>query len=187
MDRNHETNHETKNDTLILRAYAKVNLALSVGSVDLQSGLHPICSWMHAIDLFDEVELQKLPESQESRYRIGWARDGEPDEPAGWSIEHDLAVRAHKAMQRAVGRALPVEIRVSKSIPAGGGLGGGSADAAMVLMGINTLFDLGLSHTQLVELAPTLGSDIPFFIDDADRFNQIPRPAIVQGVGDQII
>ena len=186
MDRNHDTHHETMNDTLTLRAYAKVNLALSVGSVDLQTGLHPICSLMHAIDLFDDIELRKLPDSQESTYSIGWARDGECDEPVEWSIEHDLAVRAHKTMQIAVGRALPVEIRVSKSIPAGGGLGGGSADAAVVLMGVNTLFDLGLSHTQLVNLASTLGSDIPFFIDLQDREHLIPRPAIVEGVGDQI-
>ena len=166
-----------------IRMHAKVNLALAVGCGDLLSGLHPICSWMHAIDLSDLIEIYKLPDGQESSFAIGWAQASGDDLPVDWSAEDDLVVRAHKAVEAYIHRTLGVKIRVSKSIPAGGGLGGGSADAAGVLIGINTLFDLGLRHDELVEVAMSLGSDIPFFLDTD---SEIPRAAIVTGFGDQV-
>tara|TARA_R110002073_G_scaffold118918_1_gene258447 strand:+ start:321415 stop:322305 length:891 start_codon:yes stop_codon:yes gene_type:complete len=164
------------------RAYAKVNLALAVGTVDADSGLHPICSWMHAIDLYDRITIQALETDQESRYQIVWG-DGDESHPVEWSTAQDLAFCAHKLVEAKVGRALPVDLRIEKQIPAGGGLGGGSADAAAVLCGLNTLFELGLSQDELCKIAGSLGSDIPFFIDES---RDIVRPAIVEGVGDRI-
>jgi len=168
---------------LILRAHAKVNLALAIGKSSVPGGLHPICSWMHAIELFDRIEICPLSQDQESMYSIGWAKKENKDEPVDWEMEQDLAVRAHKLFEAHVGHQLPVLIRISKSIPAGGGLGGGSSDAASVLMGINRLFDLQLNQTTLVKLAMKLGSDVPFFLDSG---KQVPRPAIIEGVGEKI-
>ena len=165
------------------RAYAKVNLALGVGRGEGSDGLHRICSWMHSIELCDEIEISVLAPGQESEYSIGWAQSIGADQPVEWTIEQDLGVRAHKVVEEHMGKQLPVRIRISKSIPAGGGLGGGSADASGVLRGLNELFGLGLEQHTLVELAMKLGSDIPFFLD-GDR--AMPRPAIVEGFGDQI-
>lgn len=144
--------------------------------------MHPICSWMHAIDLHDEIEIQALDVGDESSYKIFWDQDGKRI-PVEWSVEQDLAVCAHKAIESEIGRALPIRLRVAKRIPAGGGLGGGSADAATVLRGLNQLFDLKLDQKQVCEIASSLGSDIPFFVESD---HEIVRPAIVEGFGEQI-
>ncbi len=173
-------------DVFRTRVHAKVNLVLGVGREDEANGLHPICSWMHAIDLCDEIEIRQVPEQQDTEYIVRWARGDGKDVPVEWAIEDDLGVRAHKVVEEHVGRRLPVRLRLIKSIPAGGGLGGGSADAGGVLMGLNVLFDLQLDHQTLVKLAMKLGSDIPFFLDPGHLDHPAPRPAIVQGFGDQI-
>ncbi|PCI09103.1 hypothetical protein COB72_07115 [bacterium] len=170
-------------DVFRTRVYAKVNLVLGVGPRDDLNGLHPICSWMHAIDVCDKIEIRKVPEQQESEYVVVWAQGDGSVVPVEWAIADDLGVRAHKVVEEYVGRQLAISLRVLKSIPAGGGLGGGSADAAGVLMGINELFSLKLGHQTLVKLAMKLGSDIPFFLDPG---RSVPRPAIVEGFGDQI-
>lgn len=169
-------------------AHAKLNLALAVGGAidDPASpvhGYHPICSYMHAIDLCDRVEIERRREGQGSEYDIAWGGQGGDRAPVRWAMEHDLAARAHRAMEASVGRALPVRIRITKSIPAGGGLGGGSSDAASVLVGLDRLFGLGLEPSTLATMGAALGSDIPFFID-ARR--TIPRAAIVEGLGERI-
>lgn len=168
-----------------LRAHAKLNLALAVGpAVDNPGssthGYHPICSYMHAIELHDSIEIERR---DETRYDIHWTH---PDGTSGaveWAIESDLIVRAHRAIEQRAGRALPCSIRCRKSIPAGGGLGGGSSNAASVLVGLNHLFELGFEQETLVEIAMTIGSDIAYFIDG---FHSPPRPAVVSGFGDQI-
>ena len=172
--------------TYSTKAYAKVNLVLLVGQARQEDGMHPICSWMHSIDLSDTIEIDRLPESQEtsnsfsgSSYSIIWDDGRSVD----WAIEDDLAVRAHQLMEREVGRLLPVALRVCKSIPAGGGLGGGSSDAGAVLVGLNALFELGLSLDRLVLLGSLLGSDVPFFIDPG---YSAARSALVSGLGDQV-
>lgn len=170
-------------DVFRTRVHAKVNLVLGVGRVDEATGLHPICSWMHAIDLCDEIEICKLDGEQESNYTVGWAHNDSVDTPVEWAIGNDLGVRVHEVVEEHVGRRLPINLRVSKSIPAGGGLGGGSADGAGVLMGLNELFDLQFDYPTLVKLAMKLGSDIPYFLDPGYL---VPRPAIVQGFGNQI-
>lgn len=183
---------DLKNDQLICRAHAKINLVLHVGHVGrverLGGGdLHPICSWMHSIELCDRIELVKLGKDEQSRYAIGWAREDGDDEPVAWDIESDLCAKAHRALELHVGKQLAASIRVSKSIPAGGGLGGGSSDAATTLMGLNLLFGLGLAQRELVQIAMGIGSDVPYFVD-VERFanGQPARSAIVEGVGDLV-
>jgi len=161
-------------------AHAKVNLALAVGPADPESGMHPIHSWMHAIAIGDEVRVAR---SGYSSYRVC-----NPDgESMGWAIEDDLAVRAHKAIESSVGWVLPIDLRVIKRTPHGGGLGGGSSDAASVLMMLNELYGLELGAQQLRAIAGTLGSDVPFFVDpDAYANGRGPGAAVVSGTGEII-
>ncbi len=173
-------------------AYAKLNLALEVGApVDAPGtsthGYHPICSAMRSIDLHDVIEIERLGAGQPSRFDIAWLDDSGSRREVGWAIEEDLVWRAHKALVRSTGHPLPCAITVHKSIPAGGGLGGGSSDAASVLMGLDAVFGLGLGPAGLLPVAMTLGSDIGFFLDDRCRDGGTPpRPAVVSGFGETI-
>ena len=174
-------------DYVALRAHAKINLALAVAPPIREpgptEGMHPIASWMAPIGLADTVEIVRVPESAAvSGHDIAWA-DGSPIE---WPIGSDLAVRAHRALEADTGRDLPVRITVRKSIPAGGGLGGGSADAAAVLCGLNRLYGRGLGTDRLRTIASSLGSDIPFFIPDNPNPGSPPGAALVTGLGEMI-
>lgn len=167
--------------SITARAHAKVNLALAVGPPRPASpfaGYHPIASWMHAVSLADDLELTQAPTTA---YDLAWS-DARPVE---WAPEQDLAARAHRALEALVGRPLPVRLRLRKSIPAGGGLGGGSADAAATLLALRDLFTLDVTDTALTACAHALGTDIPFFLDpDSWRQSLPPRPALVTGLGD---
>jgi 4-diphosphocytidyl-2-C-methyl-D-erythritol kinase len=165
-------------------APAKLNLALSVGD-PLPEGLpfagyHPIASWMALLDLADEVAIEPAASRSSgpfaSSFQITW-HDGSPVE---WPTETDLTVRAHAAVERAIGRSLPVRIRVRKRIPAGGGLGGGSSDAAAVIAGLDEVFGLELGPDRRRTIALGLGTDLPFFLDAP------VQGAVVTGVGDRV-
>lgn len=162
--------------SISILAPAKLNLSLAVGPP--HSGMHPICSWMAPVSLYDELTLTALEPGYFSRYAILWAPGARRTRDIDWSITKDLAVRAHLLLERTLGRALPVQMKLEKRIPVGGGMGGGSSDAAAMLRGCNDLFQLGLSADDLRTLAARIGSDVPFFID--------PSPAIVSGIGDRI-
>jgi 4-diphosphocytidyl-2-C-methyl-D-erythritol kinase len=172
-------------DRVAMRAHAKINLALAVAPPIREpgptQGMHPIASWMVPIGLADEVEIVRAP-ATDSEYDIALA-DGSP---VAWDIGSDLAVRAHRAIEHAAGRPLPVLLTIRKSIPAGGGLGGGSADAAAVLRGLNHLYSLGFDAGRLRTIASTLGSDIPFFIPDDPGPASPLGGALVTGLGDTI-
>lgn len=177
-------------DHISLRAHAKLNLALGVGApVDAPGepthGYHPICSYMHTIDLFDRIDIVRAPDATKAKFDIAWEGVDGTSRPVEWQIEQDLVYKAYKALLRRTGRAMPCSITVRKSIPAGGGLGGGSSDAASVLMGLNTLFGLGLGLDEagLVSVAMTIGTDIAYFLDLG---HTPPRPAIVSGFGECI-
>jgi 4-diphosphocytidyl-2-C-methyl-D-erythritol kinase len=177
-------------DRRTFRAYAKLNLCLSVGAPIPEgptAGFHPIASWMQAIDLFDEITISRLP-SGESTYTIRWADDAPRPTPIDWPLEKDLGVRAHKALEtlsREIwGQAMPVSIDIAKRIPVGGGLGGGSSDAAAVILGLLSVVGRELPDEKILELTKVLGSDVAFFADQTK--NGIPRAALVTGLGDQI-
>ena len=73
-------------------------------------------------------------------------------------------MRAHAALELRIGASLPAAIEVRKRISAGGGLGGGSSDAAAVLLALDEAFGLGLRDEELAEVGAGLGSDIPYFV-----------------------
>jgi 4-diphosphocytidyl-2-C-methyl-D-erythritol kinase len=198
--------------TLRRLAHAKVNLALAVGGPvspedDAEhAGLHPIASWMAPIDLADELHLTRLEEDRLSRYAIIWHGDApQPAAAINWSITADLAVRAHRLLERETGRSLPLQLRLEKKIPVGAGLGGGSSDAAAMLRAVRDLFELAISDAQLREFSCELGSDVAFFLNDrhagagggngwetgngggeAGAANDPPAPALVERFGDAL-
>ena len=160
-----------------IQAPAKINAALSVGP-PTSNGMHPICSWMLTIDLHDEMTLTALEPDRLSRYAIMWHDEALQRREIDWSITSDLAVRAHQSIEKYVGRPLPIQMKLEKRIPLGGGLGGGSSDAAAMLRGINMLFDLSIQDDVLERLASELGSDIPFLVRGGS--------AIVEGTGERV-
>lgn len=97
---------------------------------------------------------------------------------AGVPEEQDLCVRAARLLQQAAAVPLGVEISLDKRLPMGGGLGGGSSDAASVLLGLNRLWQLNWSRERLQALALQLGADVPVFV-----FGQ---SAFAQGIGEQL-
>ncbi len=159
-------------------ARAKLNLALSVGPPRESDGYHPIASWMARVDLADDLTLTRLDAGDLSRYAIVWHDEALRPTPIDWSITKDLAVRAHLLVQEQLGRELPVQLKLEKRIPVGGGLGGGSADAAAMLLALDDLFGLELQRERLIEWAMRLGSDVAYCLHEA--------PAVVEGVGEQI-
>jgi 4-diphosphocytidyl-2-C-methyl-D-erythritol kinase len=138
-------------DRLVVPAPAKLNLVLRVGP-RASDGYHPLASLMMALaGLGDEVSIAKA-------HRRTLSCPGAPEGPA------NLAWRAVDALEAACRRPLPARIAIVKRIPIQAGLGGGSSDAAAVLIGMDALYGLGLGTTALERLAADLGSDVPFFI-----------------------
>lgn len=136
----------------MLSAAAKVNLALEILG-KRADGYHEIATVLMAVDLSDRVVLEDA-ESIECRTSAG----GIPTDAA------NLAVRAALALRGAAGTAGGVRIGLDKRIPVAAGLGGGSSDAAAVLVGLNRLWRLGWPARRLAALATTLGMDVPFFL-----------------------
>lgn len=174
--------------SITVEAHAKVNLALAVGppvaSGDKQ-GWHPIASWMAPVSLADTLTLTRLPEGSLSRYAVCWHQDAPRPTTIDWSITKDLSVRAHLALEQRSGRSLPLQARLDKRTPVGGGLGGGSSDAAAMLRAGSRLFELDTPINALHTLSRPLGSDVAFFLESAEP-DRTPSPALVEGFGDRI-
>jgi len=163
---------------LLEAAPAKLNLALSVGPPDSVSGMHPISSWMVTVDFVDDLHVTRLEDGSISRYAIDWHASAPRPSEIDWRLTDDLAVRAHLALERYTARQLPIQLRMEKRIPVGGGLGGGSSNAAAMLRACNRLFDLKLDAKELRHIGALLGSDVPFLIEGGS--------AIVGGFGERI-
>jgi 4-diphosphocytidyl-2-C-methyl-D-erythritol kinase len=140
--------------------------------------MHPIASWMVTLDFADDLHLRRLDDGRDSLYAIVWADDAPRPTDIDWHIMKDLAVRAHLALERATGRRLPIRMKLEKRIPVGGGLGGGSSNAAAMLRALDDLFDLDLGRDRLADLASELGSDVPFLVHGGS--------AVVEGLGERI-
>ena len=158
-------------------APAKVNLALSVGALGAD-GLHPIASLMTTIDFEDTLEVKRLLPDRMSRFAIEWHPEARRRTDINWKLRQDLAVRAHTLLEERLGRSLPIQLRLQKRIPVGGGLGGGSANAAAMLRALNALFELELASDVLERVALELGSDVPFLVRGGS--------AIVEGTGGEL-
>lgn len=139
-----------------VQAQAKVNLLLRVGARD-HSGYHAISTWFLRLDLADEIVVRAGGNVR--------ALDvaGPRNPPAGLGpAEKNLAFRAAAAYADRAGWPRGFSIELTKHIPVGGGLGGGSADAGAVLRALDALAPTPLGSDALLELAGALGSDVPF-------------------------
>jgi 4-diphosphocytidyl-2-C-methyl-D-erythritol kinase len=137
------------------RSFAKINLMLEVLG-RRADGYHELATVFQTIDLADEVEIEVRPEGGVTC---------ESDAAALPIDDRNLAVRAARALLATRGGTGPgLALRLTKRIPLGGGLGGGSANAATVLLAGTRLLGMEPSAVNLVELARSLGADVPFFL-----------------------
>lgn len=136
---------------LAVKAFAKINLTLSVRG-RRADGYHNLESVMQTLELHDRLEFVI------AEHEVTLASDN-PEIPTG---SGNLIVQAAHLLRRRCGCRWGARIRLVKRIPAAAGLGGGSADAAAALLGLNGLWGLGLSMDKLMEFGAELGSDVPF-------------------------
>ena len=151
--------------SLTVPAPAKLNLFLHVtGRRD--DGYHLLETLFVALDVCDTITL--TTRSDGAIRRVGG--------DFGVREQDDLTVRAATALKRAAGSASGVDITVVKRIPIGGGLGGGSSDAASTLLALNRLWSLGGTRAELAAIGVALGADVPFFLG--------AEPALAHGIGE---
>src|ERR1700743_2009222 len=139
--------------SVTVRVPGKVNLYLEVGD-RRADGYHELTTIFQAVSLLDEVTVRNADVL--SLEMVGEGADKLPTD------ERNLAWQAAELMAEHVGRAPDVSIMIDKSIPVAGGLAGGSADAAAVLVAMNSLWELNVPRRDLRVLAARLGSDVPF-------------------------
>ncbi|MCD9086082.1 4-(cytidine 5'-diphospho)-2-C-methyl-D-erythritol kinase [Stenotrophomonas sp. SY1] len=149
-------------------APAKLNLFLHITG-RRADGYHELQTVFRLLDWGDRIGL-RLREDGQIR------RDG--PSVAGVAEADDLVVRAAIALQKAANCGKGADIRVEKRIPAGGGFGGGSSDAATVLVALNALWETGLSEDALAAIGVQLGADVPVFVRG--------RSAWAEGVGEKL-
>ena len=138
---------------MILEAYAKINWSLDITGIR-EDGYHLMDMIMQPVSLSDEIVLEPAPILTISTG--GW--------PPSRADETNLAFRAALALKTKTGFGSGVHIHVQKKIPIGAGMGGGSTDAAAVLYGLNRMWNIGLSSSELEQIGLSLGADVPFFI-----------------------
>lgn len=148
-------------------APAKINLFLHITG-QRADGYHLLQTVFRLLDFYDTIYLKPTPLS--SIKRVNHV-EGVPE-------AHDLCIRAAQLLQQHTQCQQGVEIYVEKRIPMGGGLGGGSSDAATVLLALNQLWNLQLSRAELITLGVKLGADVPFFI--------YGKNAWAEGIGEQL-
>lgn len=150
---------------LIINSPAKINFGLFI-TEKREDGFHNIETVFYPLGLKDEIIIRECDHLLVETDNPDLNRD----------IESNLMTKAVRLLEQATGRELPCRITLKKQIPMGAGLGGGSSNAASVLLGLNDLFGLDLSKEELKKLGLELGSDVPFFIH--------PYPSVGKGRGE---
>ena len=149
-----------------LPAPAKLNLFLHVVG-KRPDGYHLLESLFVPIDWADTLHLERREDGRLTRHDLG---DPLPDD--------DLCLRAARALQSASGCSWGADISIDKRVPSGAGMGGGSSDAATVLIGLNQLWQLHWPRERLMTIGLSLGADVPFFLGVG--------PAFAQGIGEKL-
>ncbi|ANW63200.1 MULTISPECIES: 4-(cytidine 5'-diphospho)-2-C-methyl-D-erythritol kinase [Mycolicibacterium] len=139
--------------SVTVRVPGKVNLFLAVGDTRAD-GYHELTTVFHAVSLFDEITVRTADVMS-----LDITGEGAESLPVD---ERNLAWQAAELLAEHVGRTPDVAITIDKSIPVAGGMAGGSADAAAVLVAVNHLWEQGVPRRDLHALAAELGSDVPF-------------------------
>ena len=153
--------------TITVSAPAKLNLFLHITG-QREDGYHLLQTVFQFLDYADSIRLTLREDAH--IYRVS--------DLAGVPAEDDLVVKAAKLIQKHCNVALGVDISVEKQLPMGGGLGGGSSNAASVLVALNHLWNCGLSQQELMDLGVQLGADVPVFI--------FAQSAWAEGVGEEL-
>jgi len=146
---------------------AKINLWLEIIG-KRKDGYHEVSSLMLPIAVYDHLQVERMPE------RLSLSCE-HPQVPTDGS---NLACRAAQIFLKTAEITSGIHIQLEKNIPVGAGLGGGSADAAAVLLAMNQVFEERFSMLQLSHMAQKLGADVPFFL--------FKRPALATGIGEKI-
>ena len=150
-----------------LKAHAKINLHLEVLG-KRSDGFHDLVSVFAPISLADELLMQRKPDKKECKVLSPLAE---------LPVENTIT-RAYEEFKNFTGISEGVSVRILKRIPEGAGLGGGSSDAASVLLGLNDMFSADLKEEDLRAIALKIGSDVPFFLGNG--------AAVVKGRGEEI-
>jgi len=140
-------------NSVSFKSYAKVNIGLQIRNQrkDRYHNLHTI---FQELDLHDNITIFKKSE--------GW--DISINEPSIPTDETNTGIKAYLELKKEYPELGGISIEIDKNIPSGGGLGGGSSNAAAVLKGVNQLFELKISDNELEQIAVRVGADVPFFI-----------------------
>lgn len=155
------------NKNIKISAPAKLNLFLHITG-QREDGYHLLQTVFQFLDYADSISLTLREDDH--IYRVS--------DLAGVAAEDDLVVKAAKLIQKHCNTGLGVDISVEKHLPMGGGLGGGSSNAASVLVALNHLWECGLSKDELMDLGVQLGADVPVFI--------FAQSAWAEGVGERL-
>jgi len=156
-------------------APAKINFSLRILG-RREDGYHLLDSVMLPIDLYDELTITMAPGTQRTHAAASiMVTSDSAMAPGG---EGNLAHKAARLLLEVVGRALDVRAHIVKRIPVGSGLGGGSSDAAAMLLALNRYLEEPFSTAQLAALGGRIGADVSFFI--------YGRPARIRGIGEQV-
>ena len=153
-------------EQIVLEARAKLNLSLDIVG-RREDGYHLLEMVMQSISLSDRITIQKADTLSLSCDKAGIPLD-----------ESNIAIKAAKAFFSALGTSFGAKIHVEKRIPSEAGMGGGSADGAAVLYGLNLLYDAGFSLLALQQIGLSVGADVPFCLQGGTAF--------VSGIGEQI-
>ena len=156
-------------DRVYEKAYGKINLSLDVLG-RRANGYHDVSMVMQTVDLYDVITLRKL--SDRDGIILTTDVDNIPLD------EGNIVYKAIKLVKEEYGIDIGVSADIKKRLPVAAGMGGGSADAAAALRGMNTLFELGLRSERLEELGVRLGADIPFLIKGGI--------ALAEGIGEKL-
>lgn len=151
----------------ITKAYAKINLGLDVIQ-KLPDGYHQVKMIMQAIDLWDELTLEKTEDGIVLTTDTG-------ELPTD---ENNLIYKAAKLMRDTCSLREGVKIHLRKNIPIAAGMAGGSTDAAAAMTGMNRLFGLGIPLSELMRISVAVGADVPFCI--------LGGTALAEGIGEQL-
>ena len=155
------------NHPKIWHSPAKINLFLHIIS-KRKDGYHNLQSIFQLLDFGDEITLNIRTDGLIKRTH------GNENIPQ----EQDLLIKSAQALQAKTRCKLGIDIAIHKNIPTGSGLGGGSSNAATILIALNILWDLGLTQQELIEIGVRLGADVPFFI--------FAKSAWVEGIGEKL-
>lgn len=159
---------------MIVKAPAKINIGLNIvnkrddGYHDLETLFYPIEKLFDVLTIEENNSLEIISNSEELT-----------------NVEDNLIFKAVKLLENITREKINVKIILEKNIPIGGGLGGGSSDAAATLKGVNKLLELNLPTEELKTLALKLGSDVPFFIEGKPAFG-FSRGEILEETGLQL-